>query len=572
VSTVQVGTVIDGRYRIDRELGQGGMGSLYIAEQLSFGREVALKVLSRGSSASKDQRERFVREARAICGIQHPNIVTYHDFGTDEATGSMFLVMELLAGRSLAQVHKQERPLAVARVVHMLAQLCDALAASHEAGVIHRDLKPANIMLVPRGDDPDFLKLIDFGIARVTESDATGDELTATGQIIGTTGYLAPEYIRFQHVDVRTDVYALGIIAYELIAGRKPFVDKDLMKVLRMHMSMDPPPLSTFTAGRDWPHLSRIETHVFRALAKDPLERTPTVRAFKAHLLAASGTLFADESNAATRIHSQDAVQSALTTSKEAPAVSASRDTSERTTTRRIAPSPRPEALETVLEEPAVRVPVRPPRPTQPSVVSSKPSVAPLWIGVAGVVIVVMVTMVGIGNWMAEQPDVTEQRRSTSARPGAGPVVDAPTEPPTDPVASPRVEVEVAEAPPVESEREPVASAEPRVVRAAEGPVSDPARRAIDLYVAESPAPRAARTARPSRVAPIPAVEIELFSVTINATPSGPIFYQGARIGTDSVTKRLPAGKRCFSSEAAGSKRCIPVGPGKNNYARVPNE
>ena len=302
-SPYRYGDVIDGRYRVREPIGKGGMGGVYLAEHINFQRRVALKVLLGSAAADRVARERFVTEARAVCHLQHPNLVTYHDFGTDPRTGHLYLVMELLEGKSLARVLKTEKPLPTTRVLHMIGQLCDALHESHEAGVIHRDLKPANVMIVQRGQDPDFVKLIDFGIVRVLEGTAGRGAprrpLTDAGMVIGTTAYLAPEYIRHQSVDARTDIYALGIMCYELIAGHRPFEHPTALEVMRMHLSEPPRPLTELQDGREVPR--ELNQAILSALEKDPKARVSTVLELKAELLRSAAPLLDRDAATATR-------------------------------------------------------------------------------------------------------------------------------------------------------------------------------------------------------------------------------------------------------------------------------
>lgn len=284
------GAIIDDRYRILGPLGKGGMGGVYLADQIKFGREVALKVLLETAMADMVARKRFVNEAKAVCTLQHPNLVVYHDFGTDPATECMYLVMERLEGRSLAQVLKSEGVVSIGRVVHIMTQLCAALSEAHAAGMVHRDLKPANVMLVRRGDDADFVKLIDFGIAKAIRT-VDSVNLTQMGIIIGTTGYLAPEYIRDQIVDPRIDVYALGVMCYELIAGHRPFENIDHISVLRMHLDDEAKPLTQLDAGRFVP--PELNAVVMQAMAKDPTQRFQDVGGFR-HALVNSAAVLID--------------------------------------------------------------------------------------------------------------------------------------------------------------------------------------------------------------------------------------------------------------------------------------
>lgn len=285
-STFPPGTIIDGRYKIRKAIGAGGMGAIYVAEHLTFGRDVAVKVLNTSAHDDQQAHERFMREAKAVCHLQHPNLVTYHDFGTDPETGALYLILELLKGNDLATVLRSGPRLSSKRIIHILTQLCDALAEAHAHGVIHRDLKPANVMLVNRGDDPDFVKLIDFGIVRVVQEEMYADGLTGAGMLVGTPSYLAPEYIQFQQVDHRVDLYALGVIGYELISGIRPFIHRKAGEVLRMHVQSPIPPLTHFRDGQPVP--ASLAEPIMRALAKQPEERQSDIRSFKQQLVEAT--------------------------------------------------------------------------------------------------------------------------------------------------------------------------------------------------------------------------------------------------------------------------------------------
>ena len=274
------------------------MGGVYLAEHLQFRRRVAIKVLLSSHRDDPRARARFEIEARAVCHLQHPNLVTYHDFGMDPETSAHFLVMECLNGVPLSTLVKRQVPVPLSRVVHIVTQICDALTVAHDAEVIHRDLKPANVMLVTHGDDSDAVKLIDFGIAHVTSRESNRRRLTADGIVIGTTAYLAPEYIQHQIVSPQTDIYALGVMTYELIAGHRPFRNSDRRQLMLMHLTKDPTPLDQLSDGRVVPRL--LNNVVLRALAKEPSERFRSIRDFKAHLLAASRPLLGDEVSADT--------------------------------------------------------------------------------------------------------------------------------------------------------------------------------------------------------------------------------------------------------------------------------
>ena len=214
-----VGTVLDGRFRLDRLLGEGGMGRVYAGTQLSVEREVAIKLLRGEALAQRSVKERFLREAKVISGFSHPNIVRLIDFGEDTERRLPYLVMELVRGVSLAELTRRGR-LALPLALEIAYQVCGALVQAHAAGIIHRDLKPDNLQLVPVVGDTFQAKVLDFGIAFPRESNT---RITATGMICGTAYYVAPEQARATEVDGRADLYALGIILYEMLSGHLPF-------------------------------------------------------------------------------------------------------------------------------------------------------------------------------------------------------------------------------------------------------------------------------------------------------------------------------------------------------------
>ena len=239
----RVGSVLAGRYRVQRLLGSGGMGSVYLAEHVHMRKTVALKVLHREMTYLDEVVARFEREAVAAARIEHPNVAAATDFGRLE-DGSFYLVLEYVAGRSLGAVLKGgalplERALGIAR------QIAGALGAAHAAGIVHRDLKPENVMLVEQPDGSDKVKVLDFGIAKVAVPDGKADErpLTRIGTVMGTAAYMSPEQAVGQQVDHRTDLYSLGVILYEMIAGRPPFEADDMSQVLVKKITEPPPPL-----------------------------------------------------------------------------------------------------------------------------------------------------------------------------------------------------------------------------------------------------------------------------------------------------------------------------------------
>jgi serine/threonine-protein kinase len=264
-----------GNYVVRQKLGEGGMGSVYLAEHPAIGKKVALKVLHAEFAANQEVVSRFFNEAKAVNDIQHPNIVDIVDYGViaTAAEPMVYFIMEFLAGQSLSDLIRREAPLAPERALAISLQVADALAASHAKGIIHRDLKPDNIMLVHRGRERDFVKLLDFGIAKLT-GDNPGSRRTRTGIVMGTPAYMSPEQCEGRgNIDHRTDIYALGIVLYEMITGRVPFTGDGYGEVLVQHLTQAPAAPSTIR-GLIPPHVEQL---VLKALEKRPEARYPTM-------------------------------------------------------------------------------------------------------------------------------------------------------------------------------------------------------------------------------------------------------------------------------------------------------
>ncbi|MFI8388385.1 serine/threonine-protein kinase [Streptomyces sp. NPDC085540] len=262
------GALLEGRYRLERRLGTGGMGEVWQARDLRLDREVAVKVISRGVAGDHLLEERFRKEARTAAGLTHPRIVTVHDHGEVEVDGRpvLFLVMELVRGRPLTAVlHEHRSGVDPAAVIRWAVQICEGLAAAHRAGVVHRDIKPANIMV--HGSAEADVTICDFGIARLAEETGTG--LTATGAAIGTPTYMSPEQARGERrIDGRSDLYSLGCMLYELLAGRPPFTGSGL-SVLSQHLTGEPDPIRDLRPAVP----EELERLVLELLAKEPAAR-----------------------------------------------------------------------------------------------------------------------------------------------------------------------------------------------------------------------------------------------------------------------------------------------------------
>jgi serine/threonine protein kinase/tetratricopeptide (TPR) repeat protein len=276
-----VGRTFDDKYRLDARLGEGGMGTVYRATHLLIDRPVAIKVLNERFVTDEAAQERFSREARAAGRLQHTNAVSVTDFGRTQ-DGLVYIVMELLEGKSLREVLAREAPLDNARAVSLMLQISAAVAAAHEAGIIHRDLKPGNIFVVQRKHAPPIVKVLDFGIAKLA-TDAEGVELkniTQTGVMIGTPRYMSPEQCDGAELTPASDVYSLGVILYEMLTGTTPFSGPTPLAVALKHSSEKPRPPREFASTIP----QALEEVVLRALEKKPESRPPDAGAFRREL------------------------------------------------------------------------------------------------------------------------------------------------------------------------------------------------------------------------------------------------------------------------------------------------
>jgi serine/threonine-protein kinase len=275
-----VGQVVGERYRIVRRLGDGGMGTVYEAEHTLMHKRVALKVLHAEMSRMPEVVARFEREAMAAGHIDHPNVAAATDFGKMQ-DGAFYLVLEFVEGASLRDALGKGR-FQPSRALHIARQMASALGRAHGLGIVHRDLKPENVMLVSKDGDPDFVKVLDFGIAKVPvgalagPSSGSGPVLTQLGMVYGTPEYMAPEQAMGQEVDARADLYALGVILFEMLTGRRPFDNDNKVVLLGMHVTAPVPRMSDLAPDADVP--PGLEAVVSRLLAKDAAERFASAR------------------------------------------------------------------------------------------------------------------------------------------------------------------------------------------------------------------------------------------------------------------------------------------------------
>jgi len=280
-----IGMIIDGRYRLDATLGRGGMGLVYRAAHVGLRRQVAVKILHPSLAASPEVRNRFEREALAVGKIDHPNCVSVYDVGR-LPDGSLYLAMELLDGRALADVLEEDGQLPPGRALHILAGILRGLAHIHHAKLIHRDIKPENIFLIRHGQDEDFAKILDFGIAKPMEASDLDDgvKLTQAGMAFGTPIYMAPEQALGNPMDGRADLYAAAVLGYEMLCGQPPFYSDDKLEVMSMHTARPVPSMrqKIVRGGRAVP--ASIERLVVRGLTKKPSDRYATADEFLAEV------------------------------------------------------------------------------------------------------------------------------------------------------------------------------------------------------------------------------------------------------------------------------------------------
>ncbi len=273
---MSVGLVLGGRYQLRSSLGQGGFGTVWRAHDRTLGRDVAIKLINMDSIGAGDREEvshRFFREARAVAGLNHPNVVTAHDYGVQDETA--YLVMELITGGSLEdEMRAKAGPVAIERAVAVGTQVCAGLSAAHSAGLVHRDLKPANIM---NATGSDLVKIVDFGIARVADQ----SKITHTGSYLGTLRYTSPEQMGAGMVDARADLYSLGCVLFELMAGRSPYEARTPVQWIAAHQYQVPAKLSAFVP--DVP--PALLTLVDKLLAKSPSGRPVNAEAVRTALL-----------------------------------------------------------------------------------------------------------------------------------------------------------------------------------------------------------------------------------------------------------------------------------------------
>ncbi|HEY0993245.1 MAG TPA: protein kinase, partial [Kofleriaceae bacterium] len=282
---VYLGQVLNNRFKIESKIGEGGFGAVYRGVQLATGRKVALKLLHPEMTKDENLVARFRREGMVLCNLRDAHTITTYDFD-QTPDGTLYIAMELLEGKSLHQLFHEEAPLDWRRVFKILTEMCSSLAEAHTQGIVHRDLKPENIYLESRSGNPEFVKILDFGIAKVMRGDTIdpqSPQLTATGQTLGTLEYMSPEQLMGKPLDGRSDVYALGVLAYEMTTGRLPFPDaKGPAGLITAQLKQTPVPPSQANARAQLSEAA--DRAILKCLEKDKNNRFPNVTALAAAL------------------------------------------------------------------------------------------------------------------------------------------------------------------------------------------------------------------------------------------------------------------------------------------------
>jgi serine/threonine protein kinase len=280
-----IGTVVAGRYRILRRLGEGATAAVFLAEHLRIGRRDAIKILFGSVAADPEAAARFLRGARNVSTIQHPNVCTIYDFGEAE-NGIQFLAMEYVPGESLSSLLAREGSVPAERAIEITQQVASALQAAHEAGIVHRDLKPGNIMVSRNRDGSDAVKVVDFDIAKgPAEPGAEGSELTRVGFVIGTPEYMSPEQLTGEQLDGRSDVYSLGVVLFRMLTGSLPFRAREPQDLMVERLTKPPLRLDEVAPDRHFP--PTLQQTLDRALARRPTDRQESAAALAKELAAA---------------------------------------------------------------------------------------------------------------------------------------------------------------------------------------------------------------------------------------------------------------------------------------------
>ncbi|MSP90277.1 MAG: serine/threonine protein kinase [Myxococcales bacterium] len=394
--TYAAGTVIAERYRTDQVLGIGGFGAVYKCTQLNMNQTVAVKVLRSEHLSSVEHVKRFTREAQAASRLKHPNTIHIFDFGV-HSDGALYLAMEFVEGETLGHRIDQHGVVHWEALVHIVGQVCHSLTEAHSAGLVHRDLKPENIMLLPVAGDPNFVKVLDFGIAKVQKDTGGPSEqsLTEAGMIMGTPSYMSPEQAKGERIDPRSDIYSLGVMMYEALTGKPPFVGESAMTVLVAHIKDPPRPMPRDGSLQHVPR--EIEAVVFACLEKEPERRPQTTIQLVDRLQTAAK--LAREAGQVTEVRSAVAGPTQLVPSADwaRERIPLGSDSGDRAVRERGEPPP-----------PVMQVPA--------------PSRAPVWLGVGAVAVIGGVAAAVIALFEQSAPPPVQAGSAAGPSPAAAAV------------------------------------------------------------------------------------------------------------------------------------------------------
>ena len=513
VAKDRCGEVIDGKVTILGLLGIGGMGAVYRALQHSMEREVAVKVLHRTEPADQTIVLRFLREAKSASRLNHPHIVTLFDFG-QSSSGELYLLMELLEGRDLASVIEEERGLQPVRAADIAIQICDAMQHAHDNGIVHRDMKPENVFLLHslRGSG-DFAKVLDFGIAK-SQVLTDAEHLTMSGTVCGTPAYMSPEQAVGDDIDGRSDVYAIGVVLYEMLTGRLPFDEETPVKIILAHIQRAPLKMSPFRADVDIP--PALEAVVMSALAKKPADRPQSAAALAKMLSdAVSGRpVTLDRPRLKTTGRSHEPVQPL------APTLGVSRPTPSWESPAATGGSTGVGLLggNTESDAPIEALPAEP-EASPPSITETLDRLPVARKRSAWPVVALLLAIALGGTWWAlTRPPEPEPRPGSSAPPvAAGGTSTAAVQPPPTPAPSPtpvkRIDKTVPSPPParVTASR----PEEPETVAVARGLAMEPASSRMDLAIA---------------IPAVPPAALEVRMIRVKTRPKGASVFDGKRL------------------------------------------
>jgi tRNA A-37 threonylcarbamoyl transferase component Bud32 len=435
-----IGQLIGGRYRVTGVLGEGGMGKVYVGEQQmgSTVRKVAIKTLHNHLSKDPSVLARFHRECGTVAQLEHPNTIKFFDFGATN-DGTLYIAMEFVAGKPLSDVIRDQGPLSADRVVTIMRQTCGALDEAHLQGIVHRDLKPDNIVLTTRAGETDFVKVLDFGIAARRESaDAAKEQkLTQQGMVLGTPPYMSPEQFTGKALDARSDIYSLGVMAYEMLTGKLPFEADTPWQWATQHMTAQPTPFETAVPSLSVP--SGMRDAIMKALSKDREQRQASARDFFAELSGgARMTVTGDPPIAAGAKRSDTAAMEAAPDFSAPPAYAVGGAAHAATAHALPAAHPPAYAPHVPATAPAVVAAVPPPPPAHRAGKSGGGKGLLLGLGALGAVLLVAMAVIAARSMGKDEgPTTLDLGTSTATTPSAGPaatfgpLVPTPTSEPT---------------------------------------------------------------------------------------------------------------------------------------------